>query len=78
MGHHPAPSVGRCYKICPPVVFPNGHDPYYDSPYYIHERELMGGPYGLVRAHSRMHTRAYHCTAHAASLTGRRAQHRTR
>lgn len=44
-----APKVGRCYKICPPVVFPTGHDPYYDSPYYIHEQELHGGPYGQVR-----------------------------
>lgn len=49
-GRRTAPQVGRCYTICPPVVYPWGHDPYYDSPYYIHEQELHGGPYGVVRA----------------------------
>jgi len=47
-GVHPAPTnAGRCYTVCPPVVFPNGHDPYYDSPYYQYETELHGGPYGV-------------------------------
>jgi hypothetical protein len=32
--------------VCPPVVFPTGHDPYYDSPYYTYESELHGGPFG--------------------------------
>jgi len=47
-GVHPAPTNGgHCYTICPPVVFPTGHDPYYDSPFYMYESELHGGPFGV-------------------------------
>lgn len=47
-GMHPAPvNGGHCYTICPPVVFPTGHDPYYDSSYFIYESELHGGPFGV-------------------------------
>ena len=36
----------KCYQVCPPIVYPNGHDPYYDTPYYQYEKELHGGPFG--------------------------------
>ena len=36
----------RCYTVCPPVVYPTGHDPYYDTSYFTYEKELHGGPFG--------------------------------
>jgi hypothetical protein len=36
----------RCYQVCPPVVYPTGHDPYYDSAFFTYEKELHGGPFG--------------------------------
>jgi hypothetical protein len=36
----------KCYQVCPPIVYPTGHDPYYETPYYQSERELHGGPFG--------------------------------
>ena len=38
--------VRRCYTVCPPVVYPTGHDPYYESSYFTAEKELHGGPFG--------------------------------
>jgi hypothetical protein len=23
----------KCYQVCPPIVYPTGHDPYYDTAY---------------------------------------------
>ena len=37
---------GKCYTVCPPVEYPTGHDPYYETPYFTLERELHGGPFG--------------------------------
>ena len=36
----------RCYTVCPPVIYPTGHDPYYESSYFTYEKELHGGPFG--------------------------------
>ena len=30
------------------MVFPTGHDSYYDTAYFIHETEMHGGPFGQV------------------------------
>ena len=38
----------RCYKVCPSIVYPTGHDPYYDTSYFSYEREMHGGPFGPV------------------------------
>eukprot|EP00505_MAST-04D_sp_SCG-Rhode-Island_P003680 Stramenopile-MAST_4_protein_3680 len=37
---------GKCYTVCPPVEYPTGHDPYYETAYFTLERELHGGPFG--------------------------------
>ena len=45
--HRRGEMVGsRCYTVCPPVIYPTGHDPYYESSYFTLERELHGGPFG--------------------------------
>ena len=36
----------KCYQVCPPVVYPTGHDPYYETPYYQYDKEIHGGPFG--------------------------------
>ena len=38
----------RCYTVCPPVIYPTGHDPYYESSYFTLERELHGGEMVLL------------------------------
>ena len=36
----------KCYQVCPPIVYPTGHDPYYETPYYQYDKEIHGGPFG--------------------------------